>query len=232
DEHFGDAGGTLWPDSRHLTERAVWYLLRGLAWGQLPYLALEDVVQRYGYKLGRRLHRLGPGLRERVAPGMAADERRPDTDDLAAWLRWKCGLSGGAAAERVRIARQMENLPRTQQAFVRGDVGYQQVAAIARTADHIGVDAVRRGESSLLEAAARLDGGQFTSVAKNFEHQVDAAGALAEANRAHQRRYLHLGEPTDGLVRVDGLLDTEGGAIVKTALNAFMLPGKDDDRTP
>src|SRR5207237_8959986 len=84
DEHFGDAGGTLWPDSRHLTERAVWYLLRGLACGQLPYLALEDVVQRYGYKLGRRLHRLGPGLRERVAPGMAADERRPDTDDLAA----------------------------------------------------------------------------------------------------------------------------------------------------
>src|SRR5438067_678380 len=66
--------------------------------------------------------------------------------DLVAWLRWKCGLSGGAAAERVGIARQLENLPRTREAFVRGDVGYQQVAAIARTADHIGADAVRRGE--------------------------------------------------------------------------------------
>ena len=183
----------------------------------------------------------GRGLINRLEAVLAEPMRRFEKSgayradgalDLVAWLRWKCGLSGGAAAERVGIARQMENLPRTQQAFARGDVGYQQVAAIARTADHIGVDAVRRGESSLLEAAARLDGGQFTSVAKNFEHQVDAAGALAEANRAHQRRYLHLGEPTDGLVRVDGLLDTEGGAIVKTALNAFMLPGKDDDRTP
>jgi len=84
DEHFGDPGGTLWPDSRHLTKRAVWYLIRGLAWGQLPYLAVEDVVQRYGYKLGRRLHRLGPSLRDRIAPGTAREERRPDTDDLAA----------------------------------------------------------------------------------------------------------------------------------------------------
>ena len=84
DEHFGDPGGTLWPDSRHLTKRAVWYLIRGLAWEQLPYLAVEDVVQRYGYKLGRRLHRLGPSLRDRIAPGTAAEERRPETDDLAA----------------------------------------------------------------------------------------------------------------------------------------------------
>src|SRR5439155_394435 len=39
---------------------------------------------RYAYKLGRRLHRLGPSLRDRIAPGTAAEERRPDTDDLAA----------------------------------------------------------------------------------------------------------------------------------------------------
>src|SRR6266699_6221804 len=32
---------------------------------------------------------------------------------LTAWLRWKCKLSGGAAMERVEIARQLEKLPRT-----------------------------------------------------------------------------------------------------------------------
>ena len=84
DEHFGDDGGTLWPDSMRFMKRAVWYLFRGLAWGQLPYLALEDAVHRYGYKLGRRLDRLSPGLRDRIAPGTAREERRPDTDDLAA----------------------------------------------------------------------------------------------------------------------------------------------------
>ena len=68
-------------------------------------------------------------------------------------------------------------------------------------------------------------------MAKNFEHRVDAAGALAEANRAYQRRYFHIGEPQDGLVRLDGVLDTEGGATLRTALQAFMKPIKDDARS-
>jgi hypothetical protein len=84
DEHYGDEGGTLWPDSRHFVKRAAWYLLKGLAWGRLPYLAVEDAAQRYGYKLGRRLDRMSPQLRARFAPETAADVRQPDLDDLAA----------------------------------------------------------------------------------------------------------------------------------------------------
>src|SRR5438067_799083 len=37
---------------------------------------------------------------------------------LTAWLRWKCKLSGGAAMERVEIARQLEKLPDTAAALV------------------------------------------------------------------------------------------------------------------
>jgi len=151
---------------------------------------------------------------------------------VIAWLKWRCKLSGGAAAERVGIARQLEQLPRTEEAFARGDVGYQHVAMIARTADHVGTGAVRKAEASLLQAAKTHDPGQFAGIAKDFEHRIDAEGALAEANRAYERRYLHIGEPQDGLIRLDGLLDAEGGATLRTALNAHMLPGKDDDRTP
>lgn len=84
DQHYGDEGGTLWPDSRRFTRRAAWHLLKGFAWGRLPYLAVEDAVQRYGYKLGRRLDRLGPTLRERIAPETVAGEPRSEEDDLAA----------------------------------------------------------------------------------------------------------------------------------------------------
>jgi hypothetical protein len=150
---------------------------------------------------------------------------------LTAWLRWKCKLSGGAAMERVEVARQLEKLPETQAAFARGEVGFQHVAVLARTAEHVGVAAVRRGEGKLLQAALTMDPGQFTTVAKNFEHRVDAAGALAEANHAYQRRYFHIGEPVDGLVRIDGVLDAEGGATLRTALQPFMKPIKDDART-
>jgi len=151
---------------------------------------------------------------------------------IVAWLRSNCKLSGGAAAERVEIARQLEQLPQTQKAFASGEVGYQHVAILARTAEHVGAAAVAKAEASLLKAAETMDPGQFTGVAKHFEHRVDAAAALVEANRAYERRYLHVSEPTDGMVRLDGLLDVEGGAILRTALNAGMLPGKDDDRTP
>src|SRR5438067_13919355 len=75
-----------------------------------------------------------------------------------------------------------------------------------------------------------MDPGQFMTVAKNFEHRVDAAGALAEANNAYQRRYFHISEPQDGLVRLDGVLDAEGGATLRTALDPFMKPIPTDDR--
>jgi len=151
---------------------------------------------------------------------------------IVPWLRWKCRLSGSAAAERVTISRQLEELPQTQRAFASGNLGYQHVCFMARTAEHVGADAVRRSESNLLQAAGRMDPGQFTGVLKDFEHRVDAAGALAETNRAFERRSFHISEPLDGLVKLDGLLDAEGGAIIRTALDALMgVPGKDDTRT-
>lgn len=39
---------------------------------------------------------------------------------LTDWLRSRCKLSGGAAAERVEVARQLEKLPRTEEAFASG----------------------------------------------------------------------------------------------------------------
>jgi uncharacterized protein DUF222 len=150
---------------------------------------------------------------------------------LTDWLRWKCKLSGGAALERVQVARQLDKLPKTEAAFADGNLGYQHVVVMARAAEHVGAAVVRKEEASLLQAAQTMDPGKFTGVAKNFEHRVDAAGALAEANHAYQRRYFHISEPVDGLVRLDGVLDAEGGATLRTALQAFMKPVKDDARS-
>jgi hypothetical protein len=150
---------------------------------------------------------------------------------IVEWLRASCKLSGGAAAERVGVARQLEKLPQTEAAFASGNLGYQHVVVMARAAEHVGAAAVRKEEASLLQAAQTMDPGRFTSVAKNFEHRVDAAGALAEANRAYERRYFRVGDPVDGLVRLDGVPDTEGGATLRTALQAFMKPIKNDARS-
>jgi hypothetical protein len=161
----------------------------------------------------------------------AGDYQADGALSSVAWLKWKCRLSGGAAAERVGIARQLEQLPKTQEAFAKGEVGYQHVAMLARTAENVGAAPVRQHEASLLQAAQTMDAGRFAGVAKDFEHRIDAESVLAEANRAHERRYLHLSEPSKGLIRLEGLLDVEGGTIVKTALNAVTSRDKDDART-
>ena len=151
---------------------------------------------------------------------------------LVGWLRWKCRLTVGAAIERVTIARQVDQLPKTSAAFASGALGYQHVAALARTAEHVGAAAVRNEEGTLLRAAGMMDPGQFTGVVKHLEHRVDGEAALAEANRAHDRRYLHIGEPVDGLARIDGLLDGEQVAILRTAMNPYLKPLKTGTRTP
>ena len=153
--------------------------------------------------------------------------------DMIAWLKFHGRLSGGAALERVSVARQLEKLPQTAHAFQRGDLGYQHVAILSRTAEKVGTGAFKKEEASLLQLAQTMDPGKFGVEAKKFEIRVDEAAALAESNRAYSRRYLHLSDVKDGLVHLDGLLDAEGGAVVKTALDAMMPPPRhDDDRTP
>jgi hypothetical protein len=84
--------------------------------------------------------------------------------NMVAWLRTHGKLYWSAAMERIAVARQLEQLPETAQAFLRGDVGYQHVAVMARTAEHLGTAAVRQAESSLLQAAQTHDPGQFVGI--------------------------------------------------------------------
>jgi len=150
---------------------------------------------------------------------------------MVPWLRVNGKLSGGAAAERVETARQLKALPRTEEALTRGEIGYQHAVAMARTAEHVGAAQVRKAEATLLKAAETMDPGQFVSVAKNFEHQVDAEAVLADANRAHGRRYLQLGEVIHGLVRLEGRIVPEAAAMLRTRMEPFLKPMKGDDRT-
>ena len=150
---------------------------------------------------------------------------------MVPWMRTHGKLSGAAAAEHVETARQLGSLPKTEEALARGEIGYQHAVAMARTAEHVGAAAVRKSEAALLKAAQTMDPGQFVTVAKDFEHQIDPEVALAEANRAYERRYLQISDPFNGLARIDGQLVSEAAAILRTAMEPYMKPSKGDDRT-
>ena len=53
----------------------------------------------------------------------------------AHWLEWKCGIALGAAREKVRVARCLQQLPKISAAFATGKLSYSMVRAISRKAD-------------------------------------------------------------------------------------------------
>jgi hypothetical protein len=77
--HDPAAGSVGQPQDR-LYGAAAWELLRRWRWVDLPRLVLEDAAHRYGYRLGRRLHRLPLALRHRFIPELQEAERPPWTE--------------------------------------------------------------------------------------------------------------------------------------------------------
>jgi hypothetical protein len=167
---------------------------------------------------------------------LAAFDRRRDWQSdgavsAAGWLRDRCRMAGGAAAERVAVARKLDTLPVTAGAFAAGEVGYAQVRLIARAADASRAAAVAAAEATLVDAARRLDPGRLQRVVTHWRHAVDADAVLADANAVHARRRLHVSPTLDGVVVIDGQVDAEAGETVITALEAVdpWTPG--DDRS-
>jgi len=214
---------------------------------ETPFERIEAAIRDFpGWMAQQRDSQLGPvviEVREAIdkleAVGGEATRRfekaggyRADGSlGMVPWLRTHGKLSAGAAAEHVETARQLEKLPRTEEALARGEIGYQHAVAMARAAEHIGAAQVRKAETALLKAAESMDPGQFVGVAKDFERRVDAGAALTEANRAHSRRYLRIGEACNGLVPIEGQVTAETGAIIRTAIEPFAKPRKGDERT-
>jgi hypothetical protein len=147
------------------------------------------------------------------------------------WLQTNTRLAGNHAAERAKVARQLEELPRTEEALARGEIGYGHALAMAVSVEHVGSKAVREAESALLKSAETMDAGRFMNVIKDFEHRADANAALREANWAHARRYVAISGPFQGLAKIEGQLVPEAAATLRHALEPFLKPSKNDDRS-
>jgi Domain of unknown function (DUF222) len=149
------------------------------------------------------------------------------------WLRHRCKLSTTAAADRVAMARHLAELPQTAAAFAQGEVGYEHARVITRAAESIGDELMRGAEHILVEAAAQLHPQQLQIAADHLRHYLAPERMLKEASDAHERRALFISPLLDGLYRVDGHLDREGGACLLAALQALLPPpAPDDARTP
>jgi uncharacterized protein DUF222/HNH endonuclease len=181
--------------------------------------SLLRVGHRIDAEAGRRLHRFDKGQGFASSPALTAQ----------AWVRWQCNLTAATASERVEVSRQMVSLPQTEAAFSQGEISYRHAALIARTASQLGDRFEPQAETILVTAAKELDPWRLKRVTMHLRHCLEPEGVLNDANETYDRRFLHLSQTLDGIFRLDGQLDAEGGAALRTALEALMGPPADDD---
>jgi Domain of unknown function (DUF222) len=84
-------------------------------------------------------------------------------------------------------------------------------------------------EPLLVEAARRLDPPRLRRVMGHLQMVADPDGADDQAKRRHARRGLWTSPTLDGMVAIDGLLESEAGQILVSALEPLARPATADD---
>jgi hypothetical protein len=183
-------------------------------------IALQRIDNRVQAEALRRLRRFDKG--QGFSGSLALSAK--------AWLRWKCNLTYGVASNQVEVARQLETLPQTSKALADGDISYRHASLIATTAEQLGDKMEAHAEEILVNAAKELDPLRLRYATAQLRHCLQPDEVLDDAKAAHERRFLYLSQTFDGIFRIDGQLDADGGAALETALNAAMGPPAADDR--
>jgi Domain of unknown function (DUF222) len=141
----------------------------------------------------------------------------------AHWLSWRLGFSLIAAREKVRVARALEDLPATSEAFEKGELSYCRARAITRVA-------TPGTETSLLDMARHSTGAQLERIVRA------TSGALRqeEVDERAFRRNVSWHWDHDGSLLVNARLDPTEGAAFISAMEAAQAadPADGSDELP
>jgi hypothetical protein len=149
------------------------------------------------------------------------------------WIRVNCHMASGAAADRIAVGEMLDDLPRSVEAMNEGAIGFAHLALMARTAGALVESGSARtlAEEPLLKKARELNVGRFRNFCLHARHAADPEGYAAEQAQGVEARELSLSGDANGMVWVHGILDAEGGAALRTALEPLARPqGKGDYR--
>ena len=135
-------------------------------------------------------------------------------NNCAEWLDMKCGISYGAAREKMRVAHALTDLPKTSAAFGDGHLSYSKARALTRLA-------TRENEAGLLDHALHSNVRQVENHCRQLRN-VQRAASTADVNCIHERRYLNRTYHGDGSMSISLELTREAGDLVMKAIEIAM----------
>ena len=132
----------------------------------------------------------------------------------AHWLNWKCGISLGAAREKVRVAHALKELPLTSAVFREGRVSYSKVRAMTRVA-------TSKNEKYLIRIARHGTAHHVERLVRNYR-KVKRIEALELENTRHAQRELSWLLDDEGYWVLRGRFTAEQGALIQKSLERAM----------
>lgn len=144
------------------------------------------------------------------------------TRSCAHWLNWKCGLTLGAAREKLRVAHALEALPRVRAAMARGALSYSKVRAITRVAD-------ARTEEMLLEIALHGTASHVENVVRHYRRACESEELSREVRQQAGRRVSWYFDD-DGSMVMAVRLPAEAGVALAEAIDRAVDEGFHSER--
>ena len=162
----------------------------------------------------------------------AGDHLADGTATVVSWMSRTCSMSENSVADRLCVGEQLESLPKVAAALSSGEIGYQSAALLCHLRDQLGDKRDRFNEEEMLELARQHSVYELRWLCRYARHVADPDGFFNEAEEDYSRRRLHVSLMSDGMHSIEGILDPEGGAALRTALDSLAKRlGPDDDRT-
>jgi len=139
----------------------------------------------------------------------------------ASWVARTCGMSRTAAADRLCVGRQLENLPEVSRALAAGEIGYQSASVICHLREQLGERWDPANEAETVGYARRFSVEHFRLLCRHARHAADPDGFDKDSEDDFERRWLKVSPMLDGMHAVDGVLDPVTGAAFRAALDSL-----------
>src|SRR5579864_1064491 len=148
------------------------------------------------------------------------------------WVAEKCAMSRTSASDRLCVGRQLDSLPQIEQAVRSGHIGYQATSVICHLSEQLGERRDHIDEEKWVGYASRFSIKGLRYLALGARHVWDPEGFERDSEESYEQRYLFISEMR-GMYKLDALLDVEGGAALKSAIDGLSKPlGQKDNRAP
>jgi hypothetical protein len=147
--------------------------------------------------------------------------RRDGYLSISSWLAHRFRMAFSAATQLVRVARALEQMPRTREALSQGEIS-RWAMAILVAAHEVDPDEFSRVEEALVDTAGTLPIPDLKRAVGHWREAIDHRRAEEDAEHVFQLRRLHVSPTLEGMVRVDGDLDPETGQVLITALRTVL----------